>query len=191
MTTKDSGERKTAKTNRQATTADPVDPGLAVEPRVGCSILVSFAEDGTPSTDVALALVAPGDEIIWHTAGNEPRAFSVSLGRSHPSCDVDSGTSTSAMFPVNGKSTGKPYCPEPAPPRIETVSDTTGGDVLVSSWSERVVRIRIGDHTEVTRYACIVAAIGAASGLLFNGGIIVRPPKRRPLANVKPGTSPD
>ncbi|MBC7991155.1 MAG: hypothetical protein H7Y19_16450 [Luteimonas sp.] len=186
MTTKDSGERKTANT-----TADPVDPGLAVEPRVGCSILVSFAEDGTPSMDIALALVAPGDEIIWHTAADETRAFSITLERSRPSCHDDRGAGTSALFPVGGKSAGKPCRPEAAPPRIETVSDTSGGEVLVSSWSERVVRIRIGDHTEVTRYECIVAAIGAASGLLFNGGIIVRPPKRRPLANLKPGTSPD
>ncbi len=185
MTMKDSGERKTA-----STTADPVDPGLAVEPRVGCSILVSFAEDGTPSTDIALALVAPGDEIIWHTAGNETRGFSVTLERSRPSCHDDSRATTSALFPVNGKPPGKPYRPEPTP-QIETVSDTSGRDVLVPSWTERVVRIRIGDHTDETRYECIVAAIGAASGLLFNGGIIVRPPKRRPLANVKPGTGPD
>ena len=185
MTTKDSGEYKTA-----STAADPVDPGLAVEPRVGCSILVSFEEDGTPSTDIALALVAPGDEIIWHTTGNETRGFSITLERSRPSCHDDSGAATSALFPVDGKAKGKPCSPEPTP-QIETVSDTSGRDVLVPAWSERVVRIRIGDHADETRYECIVAATGAASGVLFNGGIIVRPPKRRPLAKVKPGTGPD
>ena len=186
MTTKDSGEDRTANT-----TTDPADPGLAVEPRVGCSILITFEENGTPSADIALALVAPGDEIIWHTAANETRAFSISLERSHPSRHDDSRAARSAMFPVDGKSAGKPCRPEPAPPRIETVSGTSRGEVLVPSWSEQVVRIRIGDHTEETRYACIVAAIGAASGLLFNGGIIVRPPKRRPLASEKPGTGLD
>jgi hypothetical protein len=185
MTTKDSGERKTA-----STAGDPLDPELAVEPRVGCSILVSFAEDGTPSTDIALALVAPGDEIIWHTAANETRAFSISLERSDPSCHDDSRAATSALFPVGGESADKPCRPEVVPP-IETVSDTTGGEAPVPSWSEKIVRIRIGDHADETRYACIVTATGAASGVVFNGGIIVRPPKRRPLAKVKPGTGPD
>jgi hypothetical protein len=185
MTTKDGSERKTA-----STAGDPLDPELAVEPRVGCSILVSFAEDGTPSTDIALALVAPGDEIIWHTAANETRAFSITLERSDPSCHDDSRTATSALFPVGGKSAQNPGQPE-APPQIETVSDTTGGEAPVPSWSEKIVRIRIGDHTDETRYACLVTATGAASGVVFNGGIIVRPPKRRPLAKVKPGTGPD
>lgn len=144
------------------------DPGAGVEPPRASLIKVSYNEDGSPWVETATVNVQAGDRLVWHTTSNEQRAFKLVFPEDFP---VDGGSGQTATdAPSTGGGTRSKYG-----------ADNQGRTFTSSLQQITEVTIRSNATPGMYEYEVQVDGIKGVPGIVFAGGVIIRPTGPRPL----------
>ena len=143
----------------------------SAEPGRASLIEVSYTDDGSGVAAMPLAILRPGDELIWHTAMNEGRAFAIRLAEDFP---IDTGTGGAPVYALSVSSSAS------VPVVTEPVGTSVVSDGLLRSAVQQTITIRIRrDASEGTYGYELEADVPAQTkGVAFAGGVIIRPPPR-------------
>jgi len=138
----------------------------AVEYHPSTSIEVSFTAAGKPKVDIDPAVVAPGSDVIWHTAPGQRRAFTVVLNAGAAAPRIKQRAA-----------------PKPVGAGMANASLSEG--LVLRSQTEQVVQLTIPLDATAGMWTCVIDAGGirATTGVIVTGtDILVRPPrpKNRP-----------
>ncbi|MEO8365620.1 MAG: hypothetical protein ABI538_05370 [Pseudoxanthomonas sp.] len=144
------------------------DPGIGVDTPRASLIKVSYNADGSPWVDTAMVGVYAGDRLLWHTASHEQRAFKLVFAEDFPVDEGSGQTATGAPSTEGG--------------RQSKYGSAAQGRTFTSSPQQIAeVTIRSNAKPGVYEYQVQAGGIKGVPGIVFAGGVIIRPTGPRPL----------